>query len=144
MMVKEDIIQVDVCCFFDECGLLVFVVLNGFNFVMIMEKVVKDCIVDFYFYKEQCFVFNEVDIIDCVVEYVNFIGGMYGGSQKLSFFFCFVFKFFEFGFSDVIFEEYLGYGGEYFKYLWVLVCFYFWLMRLVKDVYKRLEFFLVD
>lgn len=43
---------VDECCFFDECGFLGFLVFNGFNLVIIFEKVVCECIVDFYFYKE--------------------------------------------------------------------------------------------
>ncbi|KAG5766459.1 hypothetical protein H9Q69_006669 [Fusarium xylarioides] len=40
--------------------------------------------------------------------------------------------------------EYLKYGGEAFKYLRALACFYFRLTRQAKDVYQMLEPFLED
>lgn len=143
-MAKEDTIQADARRFLDERGSSASVAPNGLNPATIMEKAVKDRIVDSYFYKEQCFALNEADIIDRVVEHVNFIGGTHGGSQKPSPFLCLAFKLLELGPSDAILEEYLGYGGEHFKYLRALACFYFRLTRPAKDVYKRLEPFLAD
>jgi pre-mRNA-splicing factor 38A len=143
-MGKDDTIQADARRFLDERGSSASLAPNGLNPATIMEKAVKDRIVDSYFYKEQCFALNEADIIDRVVEHVNFIGGTHGGSQKPSPFLCLAFKLLELGPSDAILDEYLSYGGEHFKYLRALACFYFRLTRRAEDVYKRLEPYLAD
>ncbi|KAK0387685.1 hypothetical protein NLU13_3930 [Sarocladium strictum] len=143
-MAKEDTIQADARRFLDERGSSASLAPNGLNPATIMEKAVKDRIVDSYFYKEQCFALNEADIIDRVVEHVSYIGGTQGGSQKPSPFLCLAFKLLELSPSDAILEEYLSYGGEHFKYLRALACFYFRLTRRAEDVYKRLEPFLAD
>lgn len=141
---KGDTVQADARRFLDERGSNAALAPNGLNPATIMEKAVKDRIVDSYFYKEQCFALNEADIIDRVVEHVNFIGGTHGASQKPSPFLCLAFKLLELAPSDAIIHEYLSYGGEHFKYLRALACFYIRMTRQAKDVYTTLEPFLED
>ncbi|KAH7013569.1 PRP38 family-domain-containing protein [Ilyonectria destructans] len=141
---KSDTVHADASRFLDERGSNAALAPNGLNPATIMEKAVKDRIVDSYFYKEQCFALNEADIVDRVVEHVNFIGGTHGATQKPSPFLCLAFKLLELGPSDAILQEYLQYGGEAFKYLRVLACFYVRLTRQAKDVHTLLEPFLED
>ncbi|KAK7433259.1 hypothetical protein QQZ08_000195 [Neonectria magnoliae] len=141
---KSDTIHADASRFLDERGSSAALAPNGLNPATIMEKAVKDRIVDSYFYKEQCFALNEADIVDRVVEHVSFIGGTHGATQKPSPFLCLAFKLLELSPSDAILQEYLQYGGEAFKYLRALACFYVRLTRQAKDVYEALEPFLED
>ncbi|KAM3514817.1 hypothetical protein MY11210_001541 [Beauveria gryllotalpidicola] len=143
-MSKPDTIQADARRFLDERGSNVGLAPNGLNPANIMEKAVKDRITDSYFYKEQCFALNEADIVDRVVEHVRFIGGTSGMTQKPSPFLCLAFKLLELSPSDAVLAEYLAYGGEHFKYLRALACFYLRLTRQAKDVYETLEPFLAD
>ncbi|KAM3433308.1 hypothetical protein MY4824_006091 [Beauveria thailandica] len=143
-MSKPDTIQADARRFLDERGSNVGLAPNGLNPANIMEKAVKDRITDSYFYKEQCFALNEADIVDRVVEHVRFIGGTSGTAQKPSPFLCLAFKLLELSPSDAVLAEYLAHGGEHFKYLRALACFYLRLTRQAKDVYETLEPFLAD
>ncbi|EKD14320.1 uncharacterized protein L3040_008328 [Drepanopeziza brunnea f. sp. 'multigermtubi'] len=117
---------------------------NGLNPATIMEKPVRERIVDCYFWKDQCFAVNEADIVDRVVAHVTFIGGTYGDAQRPSPFLCLAFKLLQLGPTDEILTEYLEYGGEKFKYLRALAMFYIRLTRQAKDVYRLLEPFLAD
>ena len=117
---------------------------NGLNPATIMEKPVRERIIDCYFWKDQCFAVNEADIIDRVVAHVNFIGGTYGDAQRPSPFLCLAFKLLQLGPGDDVLREYLEYGGEKFKYLRALACFYIRLTRQAKDVYLFLEPYLED
>ncbi|KAI9167562.1 Pre-mRNA-splicing factor 38 [Paramyrothecium foliicola] len=143
-MSKSDTVQADARRFLDERGSTAALAPNGLNPASIMEKAVVDRIIDSYFYKEQCFALNEADIVDRVVEHVNFIGGTHGASQKPSPFLCLAFKLLELAPRDDVLDEYLQYGGEHFKYLRALTCFYIRLTRQAKDVYTSLEPFLAD
>lgn len=143
-MSKSETVQADARRFLDDRGTSASLAPNGLNPASIMEKAVMDRIVDSYFYKEQCFALNEADIVDRVVEHVNFIGGTHGASQKPSPFLCLAFKLLELAPNDDILAEYLQYGGEHFKYLRALACFYIRLTRQAKDVYLTLEPFLED
>ncbi|CAH0018077.1 hypothetical protein V2G26_016618 [Clonostachys chloroleuca] len=143
-MGKPDTVQADARRFLDERGTSASLAPNGLNPAMIMEKAVKDRIVDSYFYKEQCFAVNEADIIDRVVEHVSYVGGTGGATQKPSPFLCLAFKLLELAPNDEILGEYLSRGGEHFKYLRALACFYLRLTRPAKEVYETLEPFLED
>lgn len=143
-MGQLDTVRADARRFLDERGTNAELTPNGLNPASIMEKAVKDRIVDSYFYKEQCFALNEADIVDRVVEHVNFIGGTHGATQKPSPFLCLAFKLLELAPSDGILQEYLSHGGEHFKYLRALACFYMRLTRQAADVYLTLEPFLED
>jgi pre-mRNA-splicing factor 38A len=130
--------------FLDERGSSGPLAPNGLNPATIMEKPVRERIVDSYFWKDQCFAVNEADIINRVVDHVHFIGGTYGDAQRPSPFLCLVFKLLQLGPSDEILMEYLEYGGEKFKYLRALALFYARLTRQAKDVYLLLEPHLED
>ncbi|KAG6064871.1 hypothetical protein E4U32_007944 [Claviceps aff. humidiphila group G2b] len=143
-MSKSEVVYADARRFLDERGSNAALAPNGLNPATIMEKAVRDRIIESHFYMEQCFAVNEADIIDRVVEHVTFVGGTYGDSQKPSPFLCLAFKLLELGPSDEILAEYLSYGGEEFKYLRALASFYFRMTRQAKDIYETLEPFLED
>ncbi len=130
--------------FLDERGSSGSLAPNGLNPATIMEKAVRERIVDSYFYKEQCFGVNEADIVDRVVEHVDFIGGVTGTVQKPTPFLCLAFKLLQLAPGDDVLDEYLNFGGDKFKYLRALAVFYIRLTRTDKDVYTRLEPFLED
>lgn len=130
--------------FLDERGSSAPLAPNGLNPATIFEKPVRERIIDSYFWKDQCFALNEADIVSRVVEHVHFIAGTYGDSQRPSPFLCLAFKLLQLGPEDGVIEEYLQYGGEKFKYLRALACFYVRLTRKAEDVYKILEPFLED
>lgn len=130
--------------FLDERGSNVSLAPNGLNPATIMEKAVRERIVESYFFKEQCFAVNEADIVDRVVDHVSFIGGTYGSAQKPTPFLCLAFKLLQLAPGDDILREYLQFGGEKFKYLRALAVFYIRLTRRAKDVYTLLEPFLED
>lgn len=69
----KDTVHADARRFLDERGSNVSVAPNGLNPATIMEKAVRDRIVDSIYYKMQCFACNEADIVDRVVEDVKFI-----------------------------------------------------------------------
>ncbi|TQN68303.1 Pre-mRNA-splicing factor 38 [Colletotrichum shisoi] len=143
-MSKPDLVYADERRFLDERGSSASLAPNGENPATIMEKAVRERIVDSYFYKEQCFAVNEADIVDRVVEHVNFVGGTYGVTQKPTPFLCLAFKLLQLAPSDDVLEAYLGLGGEKFKYLRALACFYVRMTRKARDVYLLLEPFLED
>ncbi|KAL2111067.1 hypothetical protein VUR80DRAFT_326 [Thermomyces stellatus] len=140
----RDTIDADERRFVDERGSSAALAPNGLNPATILEKAVRDRIIDSYFYKEQCFALNEADIVDRVVEHVTFVGGTYGDSQKPSPFLCLAFKLLQLAPSDEVLKEYLELGGEHFKYLRALACFYVRLTRRAQDVYLTLEPYLED
>jgi pre-mRNA-splicing factor 38A len=117
---------------------------NGLNPATIMEKAVRERIVGSYFWTDRCFALNEADIVDRVVQEVRFIGGTYGVSQKPTPFLCLAFKLLQLSPSDEILNAYLNMGGEKFKYLRALACFYVRLTRQAKDIYLMLEPHLAD
>lgn len=130
--------------FLDERGSNVSLAPNGLNPATIMEKAVRERIVESYFFKEQCFAVNEADIVNRVVDHVYFIGGTYGSTQKPTPFLCLAFKLLQLAPRDDILREYLSFGGEKFKYLRALAVFYIRLTRRAKNVYTLLEPYLED
>ncbi|KAI1141110.1 PRP38-domain-containing protein [Hypoxylon sp. FL0543] len=130
--------------FLDERGSSAALAPNGLNPATIMEKAVRERIVESYFWKEQCFGVNEADVVDRVVDHVSFVGGTYGVTQKPTPFLCLAFKLLQLAPDDAVLDEYLRFGGDKFKYLRALACFYVRLTRRAENVYKTLEPFLED
>ncbi|KAI0476472.1 PRP38 family-domain-containing protein [Xylariaceae sp. FL0804] len=130
--------------FLDERGSSASLAPNGLNPATIMEKAVRERIVDSYFWKEQCFGVNEADIVDRVVDHVSFIGGTYGDAQRPAPFLCLAFKLLQLAPGDDVLREYLSFGGDKFKYLRALACFYVRLTRRAEDVHRTVEPFLED
>ncbi|KAL1896392.1 hypothetical protein Sste5346_004777 [Sporothrix stenoceras] len=143
-MPANDFHQADERRFLDERGSSVSVAPNGLNPATIMEKAVRERIVDSYFWKEQCFGVNEADIVDRVVEHVSCIGGTTGTTQKPTPFLCLALKLLQLAPSDDILQAYLSQGGDKFKYLRALALFYVRLTRTAADVYTTLEPYLAD
>ncbi|KAI0172643.1 PRP38 family-domain-containing protein [Hypoxylon sp. FL1284] len=141
---SKDTHRADERRFLDERGSSAALAPNGLNPATIMEKAVRERIVDSYFWKEQCFGVNEADVVDRVAEHVSFVGGTYGGSQKPTPFLCLAFKLLQLAPDDGVVAEYLAYGGERFKYLRALACFYVRLTRRAERVHALLEPFLED
>src|SRR4051794_17226591 len=98
--------------FLDERGSASTLTPNGLNPATILEKAVRNRIVNSYFYQEQCFALNEADVVDRIVDYVSFIGGTYdasgAGHQKPTPFLCLVFKLLALAPSDDIVQMYLN------------------------------------
>jgi pre-mRNA-splicing factor 38A len=138
--------QADERRFLDERGSSARLAPNGLNPATIMEKAVRDRIVDSYFWKEQCFGVNEADVVDRVVDHVSFVGGVVssGAAQKPSPFLCLALKLLQLAPDDAVLAEYLNAGGDRFKYLRALAVFYVRLTRPADEVYKTLEPFLED
>lgn len=130
--------------FLDERGSSGPLAPNGLNPATILEKPVRERIIDSYFWKDQCFGLNEASVVDRVVAHVNFIGGTYGDAQRPSQFLCLAFKLLQLAPDDNVLKEYLEFGGEKFKYLRALAVFYIRLTRPAKDVYTLLEPYLND
>jgi len=143
-MSKPETHRADERRFLDERGSAGPLAPNGLNPATIMEKAVRERIVDCYFYKEQCFAVNEADIVDRVVEHVDYIGGIHGVVQKPTPFLCLAFKLLQLAPSDAVLDEYLRFGGDKFKYLRALAAFYIRMTRSDKDVYTWLEPLLED
>ncbi|EPE04456.1 prp38 family protein [Ophiostoma piceae UAMH 11346] len=144
MSSRSNFHQADERRFLDERGTSASVAPNGLNPATIMEKAVRERIIESYFWKEQCFGVNEADIVDRVVDHVSCIGGTTGTSQKPTPFLCLAFKLLQLAPSDEILAAYLSQGGEKFKYLRALALFYVRLTRPAADVFKTLEPFLAD
>ncbi|KAI2619603.1 PRP38-domain-containing protein [Hypoxylon sp. NC1633] len=130
--------------FLDERGSSATLAPNGLNPATIMEKAVRERIVDSYFWKEQCFGVNEADIVDRVAAHVSFVGGTYGVGQRPAPFLCLAFKLLQLAPGDDVLAAYLRHGGDRFKYLRALACFYVRLTRRPDAVHRLLEPFLED
>ena len=106
----------------------------------LLEKAVRDRIVDSYYWKEQCFAINEATLCDRAVD-MTFIGGTYG-QQKPTPFLCLTLKLLQLMPERNIVLEYLH--QDEFKYLSALAAFYVRLTFDSKDVYTTLEPLLAD
>ncbi|KAK2075051.1 hypothetical protein P8C59_009209 [Phyllachora maydis] len=145
--------QADERHFLDARGTSASLAPNGLNPATVLEKAVRERIVGSYFWKEQCFGINEADVVDRVVEHVDFVGGVVsantdggggGGAQRPSPFLCLALKLLQLAPGDEVVAAYLGRGGDRFKYLRALAAFYVRLTRADTAVYALLEPFLAD
>ena len=114
--------------------------IHDVNPAHLLEKAVRDRVVDSYYWKEQCFAINEATLCDRAAE-VSFIGGTYG-QQKPTPFLCLTLKLLQLLPSREIVLEYLH--QPHFKYLSAVAAFYVRLTFDAKDVYTTLEPLLAD
>ncbi|KAJ2900350.1 hypothetical protein MKZ38_002483 [Zalerion maritima] len=117
---------------------------NGLNPASVMEKAVRDRVVNSMFFQDVCFGLNEADVVSRAVEHVAFVGGTYGAAQTPSPFLCLAFKLLQLQPEGRVVREYMSFGGEKFKYLRALGCFYWRLTRGGKECYEVLEEYLGD
>ena len=115
--------------------------IHNVNPAHLLEKAVRDRIVDSYYWKESCFAINEATLCDRAAA-LNSLGGTYGGAQKPSPFLCLALKLLQLTPSKEIILEYLH--QEEFKYLTALAAFYARLTFQPKEVYTTLEPLLGD
>ena len=114
--------------------------IHNVNPAHLLEKAVRDRIVDSYYWKEQCFAINEATLCDRAAD-MTFIGGTYG-QQKPTPFLCLTLKLLQLVPQREIVLEYLH--QTEFKYLSALAAFYVRLTFDSKDVYTTLEPLLAD
>ena len=131
--------QADAKRLFDSRGYTGATIHNQ-NPVHLLEKPVRDRIVESYYWKEQCFAINEATLCDRAAA-LTFIGGTYG-QQKPTPFLCLAMKLLQLLPEREIILEYLR--QEEFKYLSALAAFYIRLTFDAKDVYGILEPLLGD
>ncbi len=114
--------------------------IHNINPAHLLEKAVRDRIVDSYYWKEQCFSLNEATLCDRAAA-MTFIGGTYG-QQKPTPFLCLALKLLQLMPERAIVLEYLHQGE--FKYLTALAAFYVRLTFEPREVYGTLEPLLGD
>ena len=114
--------------------------IHNVNPAHLLEKAVRDRVVDSYYWKEQCFAINEATLCDRAVD-MTFIGGTYG-QQKPTPFLCLTLKLLQLLPERDIVLEYLH--QTEFKYLSAVAAFYVRLTFEAKDVYMTLEPLLAD
>ena len=115
--------------------------IHNVNPAHLLEKAVRDRIVDSYYWKESCFAINEASLCDRAAD-LSSLGGTYGGAQKPTPFLCLALKLLQLTPSKDIILEYLS--QEEFKYLTALAAFYVRLTFDAIEVYKTLEPLLGD
>ena len=115
--------------------------IHNVNPAHLLEKAVRDRIVDSYYWKESCFAINEATLCDRAAA-LTFLGGTYGGAQKPTPFLCLALKLLQLTPSKEIVLEYLQ--QDDFKYLTALAAFYVRLTFDAKEVYTTLEPLLGD
>jgi pre-mRNA-splicing factor 38A len=117
--------------------------IRGVNPATLIETAVRDRITDSLYWKESCFGLNAATLLDRAVE-MSYIGGTYGVGMKPTPFICLAFKLLTLVPEKEIVLEYLGRGGEEWKYLRALAAFYVRLTFNSVEVYRVLEPFLED
>jgi pre-mRNA-splicing factor 38A len=117
--------------------------IRGVNPATLIETAVRDRITDSLYWKESCFGLNAATLLDRAVE-MSYIGGTYGVGMKPTPFICLAFKLLTLVPEKEIVLEYLGRGGEEWKYLRALAAFYVRLTFDSVEVHRVLEPFLED
>ena len=117
--------------------------IHNTNPAHLLEKAIRDRIVDSYYWKEQCFAINEATLCDRAAD-VGFIGGTYG-QQRPTPFLCLVLKLLQLTPERDVVLYYLNQDDRgHFKYLTALAALYVRLTFDAADVYKTLEPLLID
>ncbi|KAK9387572.1 PRP38 family-domain-containing protein [Lipomyces mesembrius] len=123
-----------------ERGLVKGPEIHSQNPARLIEKIIRERILDSPYWKEQCFGLTAATLCDRAVE-LTYIGGQFG-QQRPTPFLCLAFKVIQLQPEKEIILEYLA--AEDFKYLRALAAFYIRLTFPAADVYKLLEPLLAD
>ncbi|BFZ63852.1 hypothetical protein YB2330_004989 [Saitoella coloradoensis] len=117
---------------------------HGINPALLIEKIIRERILDSLYYKDACFALTSSTILDRIVA-LTYIGGQYG-AQKPTEFLCLVFKLLQLQPEKEIVVEMLKSddGGEEWKYLRAVAAFYIRLTFPAREVYELLEPFYAD
>ncbi|EMR08372.1 hypothetical protein PNEG_03212 [Pneumocystis murina B123] len=114
--------------------------IHSMNPVNLIEKIIRERILECRYYKEMCFGLTAATICDRAVK-MKYIGGQYL-NQRPTEFLCLTFKLLQLQPEKEIILEYL-YAND-FKYLQALAAFYIRLTFPAKECYLILEPFLND
>ncbi|KAK9370686.1 PRP38 family-domain-containing protein [Lipomyces kononenkoae] len=123
-----------------ERGLVKGQEIHSQNPARLIEKIIRERILDSPYWKEQCFGLTAATLCDRAVE-LTYIGGQYG-QQRPTPFLSLIFKAIQLQPEKEIILEYLA--AEDFKYLRTLAAFYIRLTFPAVEVYKLLEPLLAD
>lgn len=113
---------------------------HNLNPTLLIEKIIRERILDSVYWKEQCFGLTAATLCDRAVD-LKAIGGQYA-NQKVTPFLCLVFKLIQLQPEEEIIKEYLNQSD--FKYLRAIAAFYVRLFYKPEDIYKLLEPLLND
>jgi len=135
-MVKEERAHfADAKALLDSRGLYEGQTFHGVNPLLLVEKIIRDRILDSLYWKEQCFGLNAATLLDRATE-LTYIGGHYG-NQKPTSFICLLFKMLQLQPEKKIVIAYLE-DDEY-KYLRALAAMYIRLTWNAVEIFKTLE-----
>ncbi|EPS37884.1 hypothetical protein H072_8502 [Dactylellina haptotyla CBS 200.50] len=124
----------------DTRGLYDGPTIHSMNPLLLMEKIIRERIIDSMYWKEQAWGLNAATLLDRAVD-LQYIGGQYA-NQKPTAFICLVLKMLQLNPEREILLEYLQ--DEDFKYLRALAAFYIRLAWPAAEVYKTLEPLMAD
>ncbi|KAK6359906.1 U4/U6-U5 snRNP complex subunit prp38 [Orbilia brochopaga] len=119
----------------DSRGLYEGPTIHSMNPLLLMEKIIRERIIDSLYWKEQAWGLNAATLLDRAVD-LTYIGGQYA-NQKPTAFICLVLKLLQLNPEREIILEYIQ--DEDFKYLRALAAFYIRLAWPAAEVYKTLE-----
>ena len=117
--------------------------IRGVNPATLLDTPLRDRITDSLYWKESCFGLNAATLLDRAVA-LTAVGSTTGLAMKPTPFICLVFKLLTLVPDRDIVLEYLGRGGEEWKYVRALAAFYVRLTFDGAEVYKVLEPLLED
>ncbi|KAF3902123.1 hypothetical protein ABW21_db0203955 [Orbilia brochopaga] len=119
----------------DTRGLYEGPTIHSMNPLLLMEKIIRERIIDSLFWKEQAWGLNAATLLDRAVD-LTYIGGQYA-NQKPTAFICLVLKLLQLNPEREVILEYIQ--DEDFKYLRALAAFYIRIAWPAAEVYKALE-----
>ncbi|KAA8907449.1 PRP38 family-domain-containing protein [Sphaerosporella brunnea] len=137
---KPKVHLADAKALLDSRGLYEGQTFHGVNPLLLVEKIIRDRILESLYWKEQCFGLNAATLLDRATE-LTYIGGEYG-NQKPTPFICLVFKLLQLQPEKEIILAYLH--DPEFKYLRALAAMYIRLTWNAVEVFKTLEPLLGD
>lgn len=114
---------------------------HGQNPQSLIEKIVRDRIKDSIYWKEECFGINAATLIDKAIK-LEYIGGVYGGTQKPTPFICLLFRMLQIQPDMNIILEFIH--NSDIKYLRALGIVYFRFVASAIHIYETLEPLLQD
>jgi pre-mRNA-splicing factor 38A len=110
--------------------------IHGTNAQNLMEKILRNKILQSIYWKEHCFGLTATTLIPKAMD-LQYVGGTYGGNRKPSEFVCLVFKLLQIVPERDIIIQYVT--NEHYKYLTALGAFYLRLTGKPVDIYNFLE-----
>ncbi|KAI5777673.1 PRP38 family-domain-containing protein [Geopyxis carbonaria] len=127
--------QADAKALLDSRGLYDGQTFHGVNPLLLVEKIIRDRILDSLYWKEQCFGLNAATLLDRATE-LRYVGGSYA-NQKPTPFISLLFKLLQIQPERPIVLAYLT--DPEFKYLRCLAAMYIRLTWSAVDIFKTLE-----